>query len=118
MTSDRVYLDYLEDLLDALRKSQRFVTGMTFEQFLSDEKTVFAVIRALEVTGEAAKQIPPEMQHRYAAVPWREMARMRDKLIHHYFGVDLRVVWKTVQEDVPHLIPLVQEALTVEKGSG
>ena len=117
MTPRRIYLDYLEDLLDALCKSEQFAARMTLEEFLEDEKTTFAVIRALEVVGEAAKQIPEEVQRRYATVPWREMARMRDKLIHHYFGVDLRVVWKTVQEDVPDLIPVIQEVLNVEKRS-
>ena len=61
------------------------------------------MIRALEVIGEAAKNIPSVIRERYPDIPWREMARIRDKLIHDYFGVDLRVVWRTVQEDVPPL---------------
>lgn len=115
MTSDRVYLDYLEDLLDALQKAEQFVAGMSFEEFAEDEKTVFAVIRALEVVGEAAKKIPEGVRQKYGAVPWRDMGRMRDKLIHHYFGVDLRVVWKTVEEDVPALIPVIERAVIEEE---
>jgi uncharacterized protein with HEPN domain len=82
---------------------------------------VFAVIRVLEVAGEATKQIPEQMRQKYRILPWREMARdgtERDKLIHHYFGVDLNVVWKTVTEDVPALIPLVEKAVSTERASG
>jgi uncharacterized protein with HEPN domain len=117
MTSDRIYVDYLEDLLDALRKSHHFIAGMGFEQFVEDDKTAFAVVRALEVVGEAAKQIPEGIRQEYAQVPWREMSGMRDKLIHHYFGIDLRVVWKTVKEEVPQLIPVIEEIVVREKAS-
>jgi len=70
MTSDREYVDYLEDLLDAMHKSRQFVSGMRFEQFVADDKTVFAVIRALEVIGEASKQVPESVRQKYAQVPW------------------------------------------------
>lgn len=71
---------------------------MPFEEFAEDEKTAYAVVRALEVAGEASKQIPQEVRDRHREAPWRDVAGMRDKLIHHYFGVDLRAVWKTVQQ--------------------
>ena len=76
---------------------------MQFEAFAKDDKTSFAVIRALEIIGEAARKIPKSFRSRYQAVPWQDMAGMRDKLIHDYFGVDLRVVWKTLQIDLPPL---------------
>lgn len=115
MKSERLYLDYLEDLVSALQKSCQFVAGMSYEDFLKDEKTVYAVIRALEIVGEAAKQIPPKVRATYDMAPWRAMSGMRDKLIHHYFGVDLAVVWKTVTEDVAELLPVMQEVVRQEQ---
>jgi len=99
----RTYLDYLADILEAVEKAQRFVQGLSYEQFAADDKTTFAVIRALEIIGEAAKRIPPEMRRQVPDLPWKEISGMRDKLSHDYFGVNLQVVWRTVTEDLPFL---------------
>ena len=104
MTS-RVYTDFLRDVYDALEKCLQFTEGMEFTAFTEDEKTPFAVIRALEVAGEAVKQIPQAVRKKYPTIPWREMAGMRDILIHHYFGINPEVIWKTVTTDVPTLLP-------------
>lgn len=74
---------------------------MEYEDFVKDDKTVFAVVRALEIIGEAVKKIPAPVKKRYPLVQWREMAGMRDKLIHEYFGVNLRSVWDTARKDIP-----------------
>ena len=111
MTKQRDYLDYLDDIAQAINKVAGFVAGMTFEQFERDEKTSFAVIRGLEIIGEATKKIPSEVRDRYPDIPWQAMAGMRDKLIHDYFGVNLEVVWKTTQEDLPPLIGMLDEVI-------
>ena len=104
MKRARDYTDYVEDMLESAQKAREFVAGMTYEEFVADEKTQYAVVRALEVLGEAAKKVPPEWREVYAEIPWRAIAGMRDKLIHDYIGVNLAVVWRTVEEDLPPLI--------------
>jgi uncharacterized protein with HEPN domain len=103
MKAKREYLDYFKDIQDALEKINNFTVDLDFERFAKDEKTTFAVIRGLEIIGEAARKIPKSIRSRYPNIPWQDMAGMRDKLIHDYFGVDLRVVWKTLKVDLPPL---------------
>lgn len=116
MTLERSHLDYLEDILDTIGKTAQFIENTTYEEFVSDTKTVFAVIRALEIIGEAAKRLPSSIRDNYQEVPWREMAGIRDKLIHGYFGVNLAIVWKTVVEDLPNLGSIIQRIIA-ESGS-
>lgn len=108
MTKEREYVDYLEDILDAILKISKFIEGITFDQFATDDKTTFAVIRALEIIGEATKHIPEKVREKYQKVPWREMAGIRDKLAHDYFGVNIEVVWKTATEDLSKLEPEIR----------
>jgi len=112
MSANRTHADYLEDILDAIRKVAQFIQGMTFEEFAKDDKTVFAVIRGLEVIGEATKRIPSSVRDLHPEVPWREMAGMRDKLTHDYFGINLIVVWKTAIEDLPALEPVISRIVS------
>ncbi|MHA1816806.1 MAG: HepT-like ribonuclease domain-containing protein, partial [Candidatus Heimdallarchaeaceae archaeon] len=115
MNPKRIYSDYLEDIIESILKIEEFTKDMDYIQFKDDSKTSYAVIRAFEIIGEAAKKIPNEIKSKYANLPWKEIAGMRDKLIHAYFGVNLEVVWKTVIQDIPNLKPLVLKAINEEK---
>jgi len=111
MKEKREFRDYLSDIFDAIEKIESFTQDISFEAFAEDEMRVFAVVRALEIIGEAAKNVPLEIKENYPSVPWKEMARTRDKLIHSYFGVDLNVVWKTVSQNLPPLKSQICEIL-------
>ena len=80
------FLDYIEDIIEAMDDAANFVKDMDYNSFLRDRKTVYAVIRALEIIGEAAKNVPIEIKNNYPQIPWKDMAGMRDKVIHEYFG--------------------------------
>jgi uncharacterized protein with HEPN domain len=101
---------FLHDILDNISRIERFTKGITFEQFSTDEKTYFATIQCIEIIGEAAKHIPVSVRSGYPDVPWNDMAGMRDKLIHAYFGTDPISVWKVVIEDLPVLKPFIENA--------
>lgn len=107
----RRYSDYLRDIVDAALKAEAFVSNVSAEEFAVNDEKVFAVIRALEIIGEAARNIPDDVRARYPAIPWRDMAGMRDKLIHAYFVVNLNRVWATVKTDLPVLRAAVQAIL-------
>jgi uncharacterized protein with HEPN domain len=103
MSTKREVRDYLNDILESIGDIHDFTRSMTYAEFSADRKTVKAVIRCLEVIGEAAKKIPAETRASYSALPWTEIAGMRDKLIHEYFGVDLEIVWETINNDLDGL---------------
>ena len=111
----REFLDYVEDIVNAMAKVEEFTMGMKYEEFIEDDKTTFAVIRALEIIGEAVKKIPASVKKQYPQIPWKDMAGMRDKLIHEYFGVKVKVVWETVKQDISPLKPVFQKILDGEK---
>ena len=113
MTRKREFLDYVTDIQDASQNISQFIAGMTWAQFAADQKTIYAVVRAFEI-GQAAKKVPPSVRKRHAKVPWKQMAGMRDKLIHEYFGVNYQVLWKTAQEDIPPVQPLIAKVLEEE----
>jgi len=97
------YLIYLKDINKAIDSIKNFVEGMNFEQFKSDDKTSSAVIRKFEIIGEATKNLPNSVKDKYPQMPWKDIAGMRDKLIHAYSEVDLNLVWKTIQKRLPEL---------------
>jgi len=99
--TEREYRDYLNDMIEAADMVALFIENITKDQFLSDKKTQCAVVRALEIIGEASKKVPESIRTNYPDLPWREIGGMRDKLIHDYFGVNDEVVWETAVNDVP-----------------
>lgn len=113
---NRIYLDYVQDIIDSIRDIESFIKGMDFEEFKKDRKTINAVVRSIEVIGEASKKLPASITVKYPAVPWKKMAGMRDKLIHEYFGIDLEILWKVAKEDIRSIRPFVRQILTDLKG--
>jgi uncharacterized protein with HEPN domain len=105
------YLDYVEDIIEAMNKAEKFVEGLSYELFAADDQINFAVVRALEIIGEAAKRVPQPVCTQYPQVPWSEMAGMRDKLIHGYDDVNLELVWQTVKNRIPLVKPALQQLL-------
>ena len=100
----RDYLLYLRDIISAMESILSFIMDMQYEAFRNDDKTSSAVIRKLEIIGEATKQIPAEFRRKYPDIPWKEMAGMRDRLIHFYFGVDYQLVWQAINKRIPELL--------------
>lgn len=114
----RDYALFLEDILKAMEDIEHFVKGMNFEEFSNDDKTFSAVIRKFEVIGEAAKSIPFNLRKKYSNIPWNNMAGMRDRLIHAYFGVDYEIVWESIKKEIPKLKPeLIWIIKDIKKGN-
>lgn len=111
----REYLDYLQDMLENAQLAIRFVQDVDFETFKNDNKTVYAVIRAVEIIGEAASNVPDEIRSKYPTLPWRDIRGMRSKLVHQYFGINMEVVWQTIQDDLPFIIHELDNILKQEK---
>lgn len=114
--SPRLWEHRVADILDAIRKIQGYVEGMSSEGFQSDPKTVDAVIRNFIVIGEAARSVPEEITDKYPHVPWRLMGDMRNFAVHEYWGVELETIWETLEKDLSPLIPLLNNVL--KEGGG
>ena len=97
----REYRLYIEDIADSIKRIKAYTKNISFEQFTKDNMRIDAVIRNFEIIGEAAKNVSKPLKDKYSDIPWKEMAGIRDRLIHHYFGVNLDVVWSVAKEDLP-----------------
>lgn len=105
---------YIDDILDSINKIENYIQDIDYEDFICDMKSIDAVIRNLEIIGEATKNISETFKNRYPDVNWKDPMRMRDRLIHAYFGVDLGIVWETVKFRIPELkrqIEKINEAI-------
>ena len=94
---------YLLNILDAITRIEEYTEGFEKEDFLNNKLVQDAVIRNFEIIGEATKNISTTLRDQYVSMPWASMAGMRDKLIHHYMGVDLEIVWNTIEDVLPYV---------------
>ncbi len=108
---NRDYKIFLKDILNSMELIEDYVDGLDFDEFKKDQKTIDAVIRNIEIIGEASKQIPEDIKRKYTIVPWKEMARMRDKMIHGYFNIMHEILWETAKHDIPDTKPLIKDIL-------
>ena len=103
--------DYLGDITSYAKDAISFTKDISFEKFAKDKKTTYAVVRSIEVIGEAARKLPKDFRDKHSSIPWTEIVGMRDKLIHDYSGIDLDIVWKTVKEDLPKILKQISKII-------
>jgi uncharacterized protein with HEPN domain len=111
------FLVFVKHIRDSISEIESFTRNVSKEQFMQNKLIQNAVIRSLEVIGEAVKNLPIYFKKDYSEIPWGKIAGMRDKIIHHYFGVDLGAIWKVVKENVPVLKKQINEILEKEDSS-
>jgi len=109
--SERDLRLYCEDILDSGNAILDFVEGLSFEDFSDDRKTYSAVIREFEIIGEAVGRLPESFRERYPQVEWQDIKDFRNLLSHEYFGIDLEIVWKIIEDDLPSLIDTIEGSL-------
>lgn len=102
---------YLEDILECMNKIEKYISGLNFEQFDENQLIIDAVIRNLEIIGEASKFITEEIRLKYPSVPWKSMVGLRNILIHEYFGVDEQIIWEIVSKDFKETKPIIESIL-------
>ncbi|MHA1911375.1 MAG: HepT-like ribonuclease domain-containing protein [Candidatus Kariarchaeaceae archaeon] len=113
--SNRHYLLHLQDIIDAIVKIQKYTLGYDLQLFIDDSLVSDAVIRNIEVIGEAVKLLPMDLREKYPEIRWKEIAGMRDKLIHGYFGVDEEIVWSTIKNQLDPLKVQIEEIISSSK---
>jgi uncharacterized protein with HEPN domain len=107
--TDRQLSEFLQDILESIADIEAFTEDINFETFLGNREKVLAVVKSIEILGEAVKKVPDDIRVQYPQIPWKAIAGMRDILVHEYWGVDMNMVWATVQEGVPALKTVIIE---------
>ncbi len=107
--SKRSDVEFLNDIYEGIQRIELYTQKINYENFLEDRKTQDAVVRNLEIIGEAVKNISGNFKSKYPQIPWKDLAAVRDRLIHHYFGVNLEIVWTILKEDLPNLREEIQK---------
>ncbi|MBI4572942.1 MAG: DUF86 domain-containing protein [candidate division NC10 bacterium] len=105
----------LQDIVEAIRNTQGYIEGMTYEAFAADLKTVRATAYDIGIIGEAASRIPDEVRSRYPHVPWDKMQAIRNVIVHEYFRLDVAILWQTITQNLPPLLPMLEEILQREE---
>ena len=113
--SPRTWHERVRDILDAIAEIEEFTCGMGFEDFREDGKTLKAVELNFIIIGEAANSIPKDIQEAHTGIPWHSMRALRNRLVHAYFSIDSRIVWDTIQDELPPLAPLLKNLLPAEE---
>ncbi|MCX4274584.1 MAG: DUF86 domain-containing protein [Candidatus Gastranaerophilales bacterium] len=102
---------FLKDIKNSLDKIFKYTDNIEFEDFINDDKTKDAVERNFEIIGEAVKNLPADFKSKYPNIPFRQIAGMRDKLIHDYFGIDYEIIWKTIQDKLPEFKQNIEDLI-------
>lgn len=110
--SNRGDKEFLSDIEEVIKRIKTYTRNMSYQKFLKDTKTQDAVVRNLEIIGEAVKNISESLKAEYPNIPWKDMARVRDKVIHFYFGVNYDIVWSIAKEDLPQVAEQINTVLT------
>jgi len=113
--SRRRDLDYLNDILEAIHRISTYTANLTYQQFMGDTKTQDAVIRNLEIIGEATKNLSGNLRKSHPKIPWKDLMGMRDKMIHHYFGTNYEIVWTIAKEELGALLAQIERILAKEE---
>jgi len=101
--NERNYNLYLADIKDCIKKIEQYTKNLTFEKFKNNEMIIDAVVRNIEIIGEASANIPVKIKAQYPQLPWSKIIGMRNKVVHEYFGVDVEILWGTIQKRIPEL---------------
>ncbi len=113
--SSRADKEFVLDMFIACNRIIKYTENMSFDEFLKDYKTQDAIIRNIEILGEATKKVSHQLKEKYNNIEWKLIAKTRDKLIHNYFGVDLDVIWDISKQDIPDLIENLKKLIIKEK---